>query len=141
MWDQIFPDSKINTNFVDSKDFVVVIANLFKNESTNRLEDKLVQLYKIESDIAKKVVFLLTLLSFNVDDVFDIYKKKTQCGVTDSTIIEWLKVNSIDEPMLTKFVDYKPSVSSKVLMDRGIKGRELGLEIKRLESENFKKIK
>jgi hypothetical protein len=28
-----------------------------------------------------------------------------------------------------------------VLMDRGIKGRELGLEIKRLESENFKKIK
>jgi hypothetical protein len=24
------PGSKINTNFVDSKDFVVVIANLFK---------------------------------------------------------------------------------------------------------------
>jgi hypothetical protein len=30
MWDQIFPGSKINTNFVDSKDFVVVIANLKK---------------------------------------------------------------------------------------------------------------
>jgi hypothetical protein len=57
MWDQIFPGSKINTNFVDSKDFVVVIANLFKNESTDRLEDKLVQSYKIESDTAKKVVF------------------------------------------------------------------------------------
>jgi hypothetical protein len=36
-----------------------------------------------------------------------------------------VKSYSIDEPMITKFVDYRPSVSSKVLMDKGIKGREL----------------
>jgi hypothetical protein len=55
--DQIFPGSKINTNFVDSKDFVVLLQIYLKNESTDRLEDKLVQSYKIESDTAKKVVF------------------------------------------------------------------------------------
>jgi tRNA nucleotidyltransferase/poly(A) polymerase len=59
MWDQIFPGSKIKF----CRDFVVVIANLFKNESTDRLEDKLVQSYKIESDTAKKVVFFIETIN------------------------------------------------------------------------------
>ena len=61
MWEQVFPGSKINTDLIDSKDFIVVITNLFKNESVNGLEERLIQSYKIESDFAKKVVFLLQL--------------------------------------------------------------------------------
>lgn len=140
MWEQVFPGSKINTDLVDSKDFVVVMANLFKNESVNGLEERLIQSYKIESDFAKKIVFLLKLTSLKVDDVFDMYKTKIQCGISDSTILEWLDVNSINDPVKIKFIEFKPSVSSKELMDRGITGRELGIEIKRLEIENFKKL-
>jgi len=55
MWEQVFPVSKINTELVDSKDFVVVMTNLFKNESVNGLEERLIQSYKIESDFAKKI--------------------------------------------------------------------------------------
>ena len=39
-----------------------------------------------------------------------------------------------------KFVDYKPSVSSEELMSQGFKGKELGIEIKRLEVEKFKQM-
>ena len=140
MWEQVFPASKINTDLVDSKDLVVVITNLFKNESVNGLEERLIQSYKIESDFAKKIVFLLKLTSLKVDDVFDMYKTKIQCGISDSTILEWLDVNSINDPIKIKFIEFRPSVSSKELMDRGITGRELGIEIKRLEIENFKKL-
>lgn len=140
MWDEVFPGSDINTDLVDSKDFVVVIANLFKNESLVGLGDKLTQEYKIELETANKVAFLISLLSFNVDDVFDIYKKRQQCAVTDQTILEWLKVQGINNNELIKFVDYKPSISAQELMSQGFKGRELGLEIKRLEVEKFKQM-
>jgi len=137
MWSEVFPGSDINTDLVDSKDFVVVIANLFKNESTTGLERKLVQDYKIESETATKVVFLISLLSFKAEDVFDIYKKKQQCAITDQTILEWLKVQEINSNELIKFVEYKPSISSQELMSQGFKGRDLGTKIKELEIEKF----
>lgn len=140
MWDEVFPGANINTNLVDSKDFIVVIANLFKNESTLGLADKLAQEYKIELETATKVTFLLSLLDFKVEDVFDIYKKRQQCAITDATILEWLKVQSIDTDTLVKFVEYRPSVSAQELMSQGFKGKELGIEIKRLEIEKFKQM-
>ena len=140
MWDEVFPGANINTNLVDSKDFIVVIANLFKNESTLGLADKLAQEYKIELETATKVTFLISLLSFKVEDVFDIYKKRQQCAITDQTILEWLKVQSIDTDTLIKFVEYRPSVSAQELMSQGFKGKDLGDEIKRLEVEKFKSM-
>jgi tRNA nucleotidyltransferase/poly(A) polymerase len=140
MWNEVFPGANINTNLVDSKDFIVVIANLFKNESTLGLADKLAQEYKIELETATKVTFLISLLSFKVEDVFDIYKKRQQCAITDQTILEWLKVESIDTNELIKFVEYRPSVSAQELMSQGFKGKDLGDEIKRLEVEKFKSM-
>jgi tRNA nucleotidyltransferase/poly(A) polymerase len=140
MWDEVFSGANINTNLVDSKDFVVVVANLFKNESTLGLADKLAQEYKIELETATKVTFLISLLNFKVEDVFDIYKKRQQCAITDATILEWLKVQGIDTDTLVKFVEYKPSVSAQELMSQGFKGKALGDEIKRLEIEKFKQM-
>jgi tRNA nucleotidyltransferase/poly(A) polymerase len=140
MWDQVFPDSNINTDLVKSTDFVVVIANLFKNESLNRLEDKLVQGYKIESDTAKKVIFLLSFNTLTPETAFEMFKKKEQCFITDTTILEWIKVSSINDPVKIKFLEYKPSTSAEELMAKGITGRDLGIKIKELEVENFKKL-
>ena len=140
MWEEVFPAANINTNLVDSKDFVVVIANLFKNESAPGLADRLAQEYKIELETATKVQFLISLLSFKVEEVFDIYKKKQQSGISDATILEWLKVESIDTDTLVKFVDWRPSVSAQELMSKGFKGKALGDEIKRLEVEKFKSL-
>ena len=140
MWQEVFPDANINTSLVDSKDFTIVIANLFKNESLDGLEKKLVQDYKIESELVNKVVLLISLLDFRVENVFDIYKKRQQCGISDSTILEWIKVEGISNDNLVKFVDYKPSISAQELMSKGFKGKELGDEIKRLEVEKFKSM-
>lgn len=140
MWEQVFPGANINTDLIKSTDFVVVIANLFKNESLNRLEDKLVQGYKIESDTAKKVIFLLSFSTLTPENAFEMFKKKEQCFITDTTILEWIKVNSINDPVKIKFLEYKPSTSAEELMAKGITGRDLGIKIKELEVENFKKL-
>jgi hypothetical protein len=90
--------------------------------------------------LLKKTVFLISFLNFKPEDVFDFYKKRQQSGVDDSTILEWLDVQDIDDEWMIKFVNYKPTVSSQGLMDKGFKGAELGREIKRIEVEKFKKI-
>jgi len=140
MWEQVFPGAKINTDLIKSSDFVVVIANLFKNEPLNRLETKLVQDYKIEGDIAKKVIFLLSFNTLTPETAFEMFKKKEQCFITDTTILEWIKVCSINDPVKIKFLEYKPSTSAEELMAKGITGRDLGIKIKELEIENFKKL-
>jgi tRNA nucleotidyltransferase/poly(A) polymerase len=136
----IFPGVKINTDLVDSKDFVVIFTNLFKLEDTKVLESKLVQDFKIETEVAKKIIFLLEFIKMKPEDVFDLYKKKVSSGISDSTILEWLGVTENESNTLIKFIDYKPTISAQKLMDRGIKGKELGLEIKRLEVEKFKEM-
>lgn len=141
MWEQVFPGSKINTDFIKSKSFLITIANLFANESTNRLETRLVQSYKIESELAVKIVFLLNMTQLTEENVFDFYKKKIQCFVTNEMIVEWMRVENINSKLYKAFVKYKPVVSSEELMKQGFKpGRELGLEIKRLETENFREL-
>jgi tRNA nucleotidyltransferase/poly(A) polymerase len=140
MWSEVFPGSDINTDLVDSKDFVVVIANLFKNENPDGLEKRLVQDYKIESEVSTKIVFLIRLLSLTPDLAFDMYKSKLQCHIEDKTILEWFRVSGINDPIKIKFVNYKPTTSAQELMSQGFKGKSLGDEIKRIEIENFKSM-
>jgi len=140
MWGEVFPGVKINTKQVESKNFIILIANLFLGNSTDKLEVKLIQDFKIDSDTAKKVVFLLELLNLTPEVVLDTYRKKVSCSIDDVTILEWLKITGNETPQLIKFVGYKPTVSSQELMERGFKGKELGLEIKRLEIEKFKSM-
>ena len=140
MWSEVFPGSEINTELVDSKDFVVVIANLFKNENPDGLEKRLVQEYRIDSQIASKVVFLIRLLELTPETAFDLHKSKLQCHIEDKTILEWFRALGINDPVKIKFVEYKPTTSAQELMSQGFKGKALGDELKRLEIENFKKI-
>jgi hypothetical protein len=85
-----------------------------------------------------KVIFLISLLKFKLEDVFEIYKKRQQSAITDATILEWIKSQGIESNELLKFIDYKPSISAQDLMSQGFKGKSLGDEIKRLEVEKFK---
>lgn len=139
MWDEVFPGVTINTDLVDSSNFLIVITNLFKNESTKGLEKKLVQDFKIESRFAMKIIFLLNLSLFQTEFVIDFYKKKEQCFIDDESILEWFDINDVDDNT-RKFIKFKPSVNANDLMSKGFKGRELGLEIKRLEIEKYNEL-
>ena len=140
MWGEVFPGSKINTDIEESDKLTSYIANLFKFEDTQKLENKMILQYKIEGDIASKVVFLIDLLKLSPENAFDLYKKKVRCQCTSAQIIDWLDTCGIHSKIFIRFIDYVPSVSAEDLMAKGFKGKELGDEIKRLEIENFKKF-
>ena len=140
MWNQVFPGIEVCEDFVDTKDFVVEIASLFRNESTEGLEKKMVQDFRIEIETAKKVLFLIDLSNMTIEEAYDMSKRRQQCAISDDTILEWLKVTNSQSSITLKFIEYKPTVSSQELMAKGFKGRELGIEIKRLETEKFKQM-
>jgi tRNA nucleotidyltransferase/poly(A) polymerase len=137
----IFPDSKINTEIKDCKFLVTYIANLFYLEAwSNDLENRMVQNYKIEIDMARKAIFLTRLEELDETNAFDYYKSKIRCHITDEEILDWLNVRQIDSSIFRAFLKYKPSVSAEDLMKQGYKGKELGSKIKELEIEEFKKL-
>lgn len=156
MWTQIFPGSNINTKPTNSDNFIIIIANLFKNENINGLVERMVQEYKIKNDTSVLIVFLISLLNFNPEDVLQYYRKKEQIidayikGVEservkykkrlNELITEWFGVNNIHDRLLFKFLDYTPTVSSQDLMNQGFHGHRLGVELRRLETENFLKM-
>ena len=140
MWDEVFPGSKINTEIVDCEEFTSYITNLFKYEDTSKLENRMILEYKIEGDIASKVVFLIDLLKLSPDNAFELYKKKIRCHVSNYQIIDWLDTCGIHARIFIRFIDYIPSVSAEDLMSKGFKGKALGDEIKRLEMEKFKQM-
>jgi tRNA nucleotidyltransferase/poly(A) polymerase len=140
MWVEVFPGSKINTDIEESDKLTSYIANLFKFEDTQKLENKMILQYKIEGDIASKVVFLIDLLKLSPENAFDLYKKKVRCHCTSAQIVDWLDTCGISDKIFIRFIDYVPSVSAEDLMAKGFKGKELGDEIKRLEIENFKQM-
>jgi len=140
MWGEIFPGAVINTKIEESDSFISYIANLFKFDNISDLEKRMVIKYKIEYDIASKVVFLINLLKLTPESAFDLYKQKIKCHCSTDLIVCWLDLNSIHNKIFIRFIDYVPSVSSEDLMKQGFKGKALGDEIKRLEIENFKKL-
>ena len=140
MWEEVFPGSKINTDIEEAEKLTSYISNLFKFEDTSTLENKMILEYKIEGDVASKVVFLIDLLKLTAENAFDLYKKKVRCHVTNSQIIDWLDTCGISDKIFIRFIDYVPSVSAEDLMAKGFKGKNLGDEIKRLEIEKFKQM-
>lgn len=135
----IFPGSIINNKMIDSNYIVSHLANIFINENLETLENKMVQSWKIPIDVSRKVKFLISLINFNSDSVMDFYKAKIRCHISNDEILDWIRVANLNDKYLTKFIDFVPKVSAKELMELGFKGKALGDEINRLESEEFKK--
>jgi len=137
MWEQVFPGVKVSDP-VESADFAVVIASLLRGNPSDYLDKKLVQDFRIDTSLAKKIVFLVSLNDFDADKVLDYWRKRQSSGISDETILEWLTKTASEREDLVRFVGWKPSVNSEDVMARGFKGKALGEEIKRLEVENFK---
>jgi tRNA nucleotidyltransferase/poly(A) polymerase len=141
MWEQIFTGAKINTKVVSAQNYITYLANLFKNEDTSKLEKKLVEDLKFDSNSAMKIVFLIKLLDLKPENVLELYNLKNRSKSDDALIIDWLTVNQQnDEKLFTKFLNFKPTVDAQEIIKMGLKGKQIGDKIRELEASNFLKM-
>lgn len=148
LWDYIFPGIKINRDIVKCSDISIYLANLFKYNDigtfNSKLGSKLVQDFKMPDNankpIVRTILFLIWFQSFKPDQIKKFYDKKNSYQISNSTILEWIKISNLKDNYYTKFVEYKPSVSTEDLMSKGFSGKALGDEIERIEIANFKSL-
>jgi hypothetical protein len=118
-----------------------IVANLFKNEDASKLEKKLVEDLKFDSNSAMKIVFLIKLLDLKPENVLELYNLKNRSKSDDALIIDWLTVNQQnDEKLFTKFLNFKPTVDAQEIIKMGLKGKQIGDKIRELETSNFLKM-
>jgi hypothetical protein len=148
LWQYVFPGMKINNNIIPCNSLELYLANLFKDEAVidfTKFQDRLIQECFIPSDIAQVVTFLIWFQSFNPEKVMEFFSKRngykgSRNPITDELLQEWISIDGLTDNMFSAFIGYRPTTSSQELMSRGLKGRELGEEIKRLEIEKFKQL-
>lgn len=140
MWGEVFPGIDVNKVIKPCKFLTSYMAQLFEFADLRTLERKMVIDFRIEIEISQKVVFLLRFKELTSVTAFEMYKNFKRCNLSKEELLEWMEVEKLDRNDFLKFLRYKPSVSSKELMDQGYKGAELGNKIKELEKINFENL-
>ena len=137
LWGQILPGLKINPKIDNQDSITLVLSQITKGNDVNEIS-KVFGKCSIPTEITSKVLFLHSLDSFDPKKVLDVYKSKVRSKVDNKTIETWVNIKKLDN-MISKFIDYKPSIKSEDVMKKfNLKpSRELGDKIKELESIKF----
>jgi tRNA nucleotidyltransferase/poly(A) polymerase len=136
LWSIMFPTLEINKKFIDTNTWLVQLGTLFMSNEHKKEMNKLT----FTNDEIDACVFLKKIMTFDVDDVFDLHKQFKNANIDKKDILEFAKIHKLDIKTLKAFFKYKPSTNGKdVMKEFGIKGPAVALKIKQLESDKFKK--
>lgn len=141
LFDWVFSGLNFDKHFVEDNDPIIVLSSLLKHNNLDLLKNKLNQL-KYSAEEVKGVTFLIALLKLSVDTAVTLKKAQKHSGVTPEQIKKFAKIEGIDQKLIDAFLRFNLSVTGPEVMDKlGIKpGPDLGKEIQKLETDNFKKL-
>jgi len=139
--EKVFPKLKLDTNLPEGvgKNRAIILACLLKNNQPSKLVPKLKELRYTDREI-KDAVYLINLLWFAPDYVYEFKKELLNTGLTKRQIIDWAKLNKLDREMVEKLVDYNLKVNGTDLAEKeGLQGDDLKNRVKELEAHEFKR--
>lgn len=155
---RMFPKLNINTNFLDSKNPILVISFILKNNTSESIVSVLTDM-KYNNEEKKSIKFLIDFLNlFNDFSKINYYlidvnsfskllshKESVKENINKDEFIKWADINNLSEDLANKFYDFKelkikdlPEVENKIISGEiPSQSKELGLEIK---NANFKRF-
>jgi len=140
---KVFPNLEISADIPDCptcKNRVIVLAYLLKNNKPAKLVKKLRDLKYTDREI-KDAVYLINLLWFAPDHVYDFKRELLNTSLTKRQVADWAKLNKLDKNMISKLLDYQLKINGGELAEKeGLQGDQLRSKIKELEAGEFKKI-
>lgn len=142
MFDEIFPGLDININdTITTFNLPILFAILFKNNPTKTLS-KILPNLKFSSDLTDSIIFLLRFKNEinDIDKILPLHKERNRIHMQNSTIEEFAEIFDLNGRYVEAFIEFNPRIDAREIMDRGFKGRDIGLEKDRLELEEFKKL-
>ena len=140
LWGVMFPGLEINTDFNNSKSWIIQIASLFMDNDQDFLKKRLNAL-KFSGDDISGTVFLKSMMDFQADLVFDMHKSWMKSKVSSADLLDFAKIHKLDLKTIKAFTKYKPSTNGgDIVKEFGLKGAAIGDKIKEVEAEKFKSI-
>jgi len=136
-WQYIFPGQIINKNYLESKSTPIVLSILLKDNDPSRIY-KVLNLSKYSAEEATQISFLLRFQSLGIKNAYAMKKAFKNSHLTKEDLVEFADYANMDQPLVEAFNKYELAISGDNI--RNFKGKELGVEITRLETENFKEI-
>ena len=140
LWGVMFPDININKTFIDSNNWSLQTATLFKVNENDVIRKRLNKLAFSNEEI-DTIIFLKEFLEIKPEMAFELSKKHKITGVDSRTLIEWSKLNRLDLKAVKAFLKYKPSTDGRsVMKEFGVRGPEIAAKIREIEAEKFKAL-
>lgn len=144
LWGEIFPDAEISRDFHEVSDVPVQLALLLRNVSHIKIPSTLLDLKFTSGEICQ-VKFLLQFSNLETIDGAVILKKAFK---NSRLSLKQLKAFSVFSgwPMKTwannfvEFVQLQHGVTPTDLMQRGLKGKEIGDTMDQAEAELFESL-
>jgi len=143
LFDAIFPNIKLNKNFIESNDPELVIASLLLPSITttdvSKIEKDLNAL-KYSTQEIRDIVTLMLLTQFEPEDVVPMKKRLKLSSLSDEQIKTFTSLMNLDTNLINKLLEFNLSVSGQDVMQQyNIKGADVGKIINQLAVKNFKK--
>lgn len=130
----IFPGKTFTKPFINDKRPEVVIAYLLPNNNPSKIEKYLNKLTYSAEEV-RNISFLQRLQNFDRNTrIIPLKRLHGHTTLTDNDIIRF---GTYVGQNFNKFISFELSVTGQELMDKGLKGREIGQEMERLEKLNY----
>ena len=126
-------------DLIEERDVPVLLAYLLQDNSVDSVKKELNSLRYSLVEVAQ-IGFLVALKSLTPENAIKLKRMQKNSHVSNDQIRNFGSRIGLPSQLLDAFEDFNFTVSSQELMDAGFKGRELGVEIDRLETENFWKL-
>lgn len=146
LFDWVFRGLKVDTSVIDKlrnnyDDYIVLLARLLKGNNVDALKKTLNQL-KYSVDEVRAITFLVAMLQLDVDTAVILKRAQEHSKTTPEQVKLFSKDEGIDSRLLNAFEKFRLTISGQEVMDKmNIKaGPEVGKEVQRLETDNFKKL-
>ena len=141
LWDIMFPNLVISTNFVNTNTWPIQLTHLFDMNSNDMIKKEMNRM-TFTSDEVNAVVFLKNLRDLKPENVFDLYKQWVTTKVDKDILIQFAKINRLDLKQIKAFLKYKPTTDGNwVMREFGVKGPQIAQKIKEIEAEKFRKTR
>jgi len=142
LFNWIFSGLRVNKNFIEEQDPMVLLAFMLRDNDPQLLGKALNKLTYSAAE-TKAISFLVAFQQFDgPEDVYLFKKQHMASGVTGEQLRKFGKLINFDQKILDAFADFKLSVTGQDAMDKmGVKaGPEMGDAIKKMEADNFKAL-
>lgn len=141
LFDAIFPNIKLNKNFIESNDPELVIASLLLPSITtdaSKIEKDLNAL-KYSTQEIRDIITLMLLTRFEPEDVVPMKKRLKLSNLSDEQIKTFASLMNLDTNLINKLLEFNLSISGQDVMKQyNIKGVDVGKMINKLEVQKFK---